>query len=221
MMAAPRRTVHLMKTIVAAGAEAEIDLETRRRILDAARQLFIAKGFKGVSMRDVAEVVKVTPAALYYHFPQGKEDLFIEVVKHMFDEYALGVRAAAKLGQNIREKLRLLALHIILQFGRESGPMLMRDVQQHLPAEKQPEIWKHFKLTYINTIQEVFQEGIDREEISPNVGPEILSNMFHGMTMSLNWNPRMRECMIEPVEAGRMADNIVSVLLDGIALKRR
>ena len=48
--------------------------ETRRRILDSAADAFAAHGYSGASMRDIAEGLGITKAALYYHFA-SKEDL--------------------------------------------------------------------------------------------------------------------------------------------------
>ena len=42
-----------------------VDQETRRKILTKAAELFLAKGYKGVSMKEIAEAVEVTSAALY------------------------------------------------------------------------------------------------------------------------------------------------------------
>uniref|UniRef100_UPI003452EAA2 TetR/AcrR family transcriptional regulator n=1 Tax=uncultured Acinetobacter sp. TaxID=165433 RepID=UPI003452EAA2 len=41
---------------------------THERILNCSIVLFARSGFHGVSMRQVAEAVGVTVAALYYHF---------------------------------------------------------------------------------------------------------------------------------------------------------
>jgi AcrR family transcriptional regulator len=43
-------------------------LDTRQRILDVALDLFIEQGFDGTSLRQIAEQLGVTKAALYYHF---------------------------------------------------------------------------------------------------------------------------------------------------------
>lgn len=48
---------------------------TRQAILDAALDLFAAKGYFGTSLRDVASAVGVRESALYNYFP-GKEALF-------------------------------------------------------------------------------------------------------------------------------------------------
>lgn len=45
---------------------------TKRLILEKAVTLFSQKGFKGVSMRELSTAAGVTPAALYYYFPNKK-----------------------------------------------------------------------------------------------------------------------------------------------------
>ena len=42
--------------------------DTRRRILEAARELFGTDGFDCTTVRQIASAVGITDAALYYHF---------------------------------------------------------------------------------------------------------------------------------------------------------
>ena len=43
--------------------------ELRNKILDAARDLFVAEGYDRVTMRKIAEVIEYSPTAIYLHFP--------------------------------------------------------------------------------------------------------------------------------------------------------
>jgi len=43
--------------------------DTRGRILEAARRRFADQGYEATSLREIAEDLGVTKAALYYHFP--------------------------------------------------------------------------------------------------------------------------------------------------------
>lgn len=58
---------------------------TREEILGLSVPLFATTGFDGVSMRDIAIAVGVTPAALYYHF-SDKEQLYLDAVGYAFEE---------------------------------------------------------------------------------------------------------------------------------------
>jgi AcrR family transcriptional regulator len=48
--------------------------EIRRKILDAARDLFAREGYEHVTMRAVAEAIEYSPTTIYHHF-EDKEDL--------------------------------------------------------------------------------------------------------------------------------------------------
>src|SRR5262245_36182679 len=61
--------------------------ETREKILDAARELFITEGYDGVSMRKVAEKIEYSPTAIYGHFAD-KEDLFLQLCHEDFHKLA-------------------------------------------------------------------------------------------------------------------------------------
>src|SRR5512139_388118 len=52
--------------------------ETRTRILDAAEELFMQRGFEGTSMRELTAKAGANLAAVNYHF--GSKDALIEAV---------------------------------------------------------------------------------------------------------------------------------------------
>lgn len=49
----------------------------RRRILDAAKQLFVKQGYDNVSMRGIAAAIEYSPAALYRYFKNKREILSV------------------------------------------------------------------------------------------------------------------------------------------------
>jgi AcrR family transcriptional regulator len=51
---------------------------TRERILDVALELFTKQGYDKTSLRDIAERLGITKAALYYHF-ERKQDILLEL----------------------------------------------------------------------------------------------------------------------------------------------
>ncbi len=54
--------------------------ETRARIQAVAVELFTEQGYDGTSLREIAERLNVTKAALYYHF-KSKEDIVASLVE--------------------------------------------------------------------------------------------------------------------------------------------
>jgi AcrR family transcriptional regulator len=58
--------------------------DTRQRILDVALDLFTEQGYDGTSLREIAEQLGVTKAALYYHF-ESKEDILLALHMRMHE----------------------------------------------------------------------------------------------------------------------------------------
>jgi AcrR family transcriptional regulator len=57
--------------------------DTRERILAVANELFIDQGYEGTSLREIADRLDITKAALYYHF--RSKDEILETLLSPFD----------------------------------------------------------------------------------------------------------------------------------------
>jgi AcrR family transcriptional regulator len=59
---------------------------TRRKILQAGKEEFLQKGFKGAHLRDIAKKAGITTGAIYGRYPD-KEALFCALVQPVADEF--------------------------------------------------------------------------------------------------------------------------------------
>lgn len=64
------------------GASRQQRGHTRQRIQDVALELFAEQGYEKTSLREIAERLNVTKAALYYHF-RTKEDILISLFQDL------------------------------------------------------------------------------------------------------------------------------------------
>ncbi len=87
--------------------------DTRARIERVAIELFTEQGYEGTSLREIAERLDVTKAALYYHF-KSKEDIIrslVERYRDQMDDLVAWARAQPRNAQTRREVLtRYLAI---------------------------------------------------------------------------------------------------------------
>ncbi len=60
---------------------------SRERILEAARHLFITKGYRAISMRSIGQHLGYSHGSLYYHFKE-KAELFYAIVVEDFNHVA-------------------------------------------------------------------------------------------------------------------------------------
>jgi len=70
--------------------------DVRRKILDAARDLFMAEGYERVTMRRIADAIEYSPTTIYNHF-KDKDDLVNALCHEEFSQLlgALDLRAPA------------------------------------------------------------------------------------------------------------------------------
>jgi AcrR family transcriptional regulator len=74
--------------------------DTRERILGAARELFLERGYEAVTMRAIADAIEYTPTAIYHHFP-SKQALVTELCHSDFDSLARHFLKAAAVADPV------------------------------------------------------------------------------------------------------------------------
>jgi AcrR family transcriptional regulator len=80
--------------------------ERRRQLLDAALELFVARGYHAAAMDEIAERAGVSKPVLYQHFP-GKLELYLALLDESVDTLVEKVRDALK--SNPENKQRVAA----------------------------------------------------------------------------------------------------------------
>lgn len=78
--------------------------ETRQRILEAARDMFVEHGYEATTVRAIADSVEYTTAGLYHHFP-SKEALLTELCSADFRDLAAAFQRIGRIEDPV-ERLR-------------------------------------------------------------------------------------------------------------------
>ncbi len=192
------------------------DQETRERILEVAERLFLAKGFKGVSMKDIADEVQVTTAALYYHFPEGKQDLFLSMVQ----------RTMRKWGQQAFDKAEHLPslyeqLVTLMQTAMVHPPVvhnLMRDVDEFCTDNpRRRNLMRQEGHELQQRINTLFEQAAKRGEVTKKVPAPLLAGMFGGIMFSLQISQRFAAHDDTTLQGSEdMAFTLVDTLFNGI-----
>lgn len=88
------------------------DSPKRRQILDGARRTFLAKGFEGSSMQDVAKAAKVSKGTLYVYF-DSKEAMFEALVLNECGRLHEAVRRIGSGQAPLGDELRAVARQMV------------------------------------------------------------------------------------------------------------
>lgn len=100
------------------------DTPGRTRVLDAAAELFVAQGYPGTTLRQIAATAGIKAGSVYHHF-DSKEALFVAVLNEgmvvMTDAFAT---TEDELGANADDTDAQLVAHVRAHLGAvlENGP---------------------------------------------------------------------------------------------------
>jgi AcrR family transcriptional regulator len=90
----------------AAGSTARAE-DTRRRIYEAALELFREKGFESATMRDIAAKAGVALGAAYYYF-SGKEAIVLAFYQEMQESSQASILEAMSGHKKLKDRLRVV-----------------------------------------------------------------------------------------------------------------
>jgi AcrR family transcriptional regulator len=82
------------------------------RILDAAKKVFLERGFEGASIDEIADVARAGKPTIYARFP-GKEALFAAVMARKVREHISFFESIAPSGAAVEERLASIATAIL------------------------------------------------------------------------------------------------------------
>src|SRR5690242_19503220 len=86
--------------------------EVEERILDAARKVFLERGFEGASVDEIADVARAGKPTIYARFP-GKEALFNAVMARNVREMTRTFESVVPTGATIEQRLASIAVGIL------------------------------------------------------------------------------------------------------------
>lgn len=86
------------------------DITTEKKILDAARTVFVRKGYHGARMQEIADEAEINKASLHYYF-RSKDRLFEEIFKQAFSNLMPVVNHMLFEEGSFEDKVRTLVEH--------------------------------------------------------------------------------------------------------------
>ena len=190
--------------------EAPLDRTARQRIIRAAREQFLAHGFHGVTMDDLAQGLGMSKKTIYAHFP-SKTALLEAMLLDKFrsaeeDLEAITSECSADFPSGLHRLLACVQRHT-----EEIRPPFVRDVQREAPdlfqvvqARRREVIQRSFS----NLLGEGRREGLIRKDIPVHLIIEILLGAVEAIVNP----PRLAELELSP-KSGMTA--IIAVILEG------
>lgn len=137
---------------------------TKKRVADAARALFVQKGYKATSIEDIVEATGSSKGNIYYHF-KSKEGLFLYLIDEWDREWEMNWMERESMYKTTTEKLYGIAEQMVLD--DLSHPLTKAADEFFNNEEKTTDVQDRIGEMVIRHLafnQKLMQEGIDNGE---------------------------------------------------------
>jgi TetR/AcrR family transcriptional regulator, cholesterol catabolism regulator len=185
--------------------------DSTQRVLDVAETLFMDRGYNAITLRDIADELGIKQASLYYHFPGGKEQLFMAMAERMFERHRQGIAEALAAGSDdLRAQLRGVSAWLSSQRPMKYMGMLHTDLAA-LSAEHKKQLEQKAHEAMFFPMRASFFAAQERGEIRV-MHPDLLTGSFLWLMDGLSYGETRAGAPPRQV----MADEIISLMLDGL-----
>ena len=139
--------------------------DIRERILEAATVLFVAQGYRGISMREIAEAVGVSKAGVYYHF-RDKEALFLAILSHNLERMEAIMRQARQAGPSARQQITHM-VRAIFELAPDQRAIIRLASQEmtHLSQAVRAEFARLYRDKFTGQVEAMLRAGMDGGEL--------------------------------------------------------
>src|SRR5712671_1978976 len=190
----------------------------RRRapeILEAAARVFAERGFHGATTQDIADVLGIRQASLYYYFPSKEGALELVCLQGVAGFFEVAKAIAAGPGGAADKLARLIKAHLDPLTDRSDFVRVFLNERQHLPAESRRRIGK-WSRGLERVFEDVLKEGVRRGEFRSDLDTRLAVLAILGMAnAAANWY-RHEEVAIE-----RISGEFARLVVDGVKKQRK
>lgn len=146
---------------------------SRERIVAGAADLISRRGLNAASIREVAKHAKAPLGSTYHYFPEGKQQLATEAVRHGGDAVARLLRKELEAGPvaGLRAFLGLWRGIVVQSDFRAGCPVLAVSVEEPSDAEPPPALVAAAEA--FDTWQRLLTEALCEQGVDPGRAPEI------------------------------------------------
>ena len=185
----------------------------RRRapeIIDAAARVFAERGFHGATTQDIADVLGIRQASLYYYFPSKEGALELVCLKGV-EGFVEAAKTIAGSSDRAGDRLeRLIRSHLLPLTDRSDFVKVFLNERQHLPTESRRRIGK-WSRDLERIFEDVIKDGVRSGEFRHDVDTRLATLAILGMANAAAGWHRKEEAPIE-----RIALAFARLVLDGM-----
>jgi len=154
------------------------DTSTEGKILSAAREVFLQKGFSGARMQDIADEAGINKALLHYYF-RSKEKLFETIFRQAFEKLIPHITEVFSSDLPFYDKIRAFTnAYITMAIENPFIPLFVLNAMHTDTEGFQKKFGDIPKKVPIILVKTEIKKAVDSGLIRPIEPPELIMNML-------------------------------------------
>ena len=186
------------------------DVSRKEVIIKASAKLFLEKGYKAASMRDLAERVGVEAASLYNHI-KSKTELLHDIcfnVANIFWEHMNTVESSDK---NPLQKMEMVLRFHINQMLENFDEVYVSDREWRYLADPYLSNFQNQRRNYRKRFAAIIQQGVESGDINKIDPSTAVLIVLHAVSGIESWHRSTHKISGEELEK-----NMMTILIDGL-----
>jgi AcrR family transcriptional regulator len=185
----------------------------RRRapqIIEAAARVFAERGFHGATTQDIANVLGIKQASLYYYFSSKEAALELVCLKGV-EGFFDAAKAIAARRENSRKRLTALIIsHLSPLIDRSDFVKVFLNERQYLPRESRRRIGRVSR-GLERIFEDVIREGVAKGEFRADLDPRLSTLAILGMcNAASSWHRK------ENADIAHIANEFAQLAINGV-----
>jgi TetR/AcrR family transcriptional regulator, cholesterol catabolism regulator len=183
----------------------------REEILTSATGLFSERGYRAVTIDDIAANLGYTKSVVYYYF-KSKNEILWQIISRIFDGFLQKILTIKELNLPPEQALaKMIRQHALSVMGNPQWTSIFNKEEPELDPNQRRQV-RRMKRDYDALFESVYEEGVARGAFR-NIPPHVVVGGAIGMC---NWlyvwyNPN------GALSAEEIADHYAAILSSGIA----
>jgi AcrR family transcriptional regulator len=183
-------------------------------IIDAAARVFAERGFYGASTQDIADVLGVRQASLYYYFPSKEVALETVCARGVEGFVEAAIRVTERKASAAEKLAGLIQSHLSPLRDRADYVKVFLNERRHLPAESRRRIGRLSRAVE-RIFEDVIRSGVERGEFRLDLDPRLATLAILGMVNAVaSWIGKHKGATIDRVSA-----EFAALVLAGVVRK--
>jgi AcrR family transcriptional regulator len=189
-------------TVVRLPARTKTPAGRRRRadeIINAAARVFAERGYYGASTQDIADVLGIRQASLYYYFASKEAALELVCARGVEGFLETAQRIVAEPGNASLKLARLINAHLKPLGDRRNFVTVFLNERRYLPTASRQRIGRTAR-AYERILENVLNAGIRSGEFSREISPRLVTLALIGMmNAAQRWYGKEPDATIEQI----------------------